>query len=82
MPNKYTNYDELRQNERENVDYAIFHRGADSQIAVMAPHGGGIEPGTIDIADAMAGNYILIPEAEKCVCPGEGILLREDNHGF
>ena len=55
MPDKYTNYDELSQNERQNVDYAIFHRGANSQIAVMAPHGGGIEPGTIDIADAMAG---------------------------
>ncbi len=55
MPDKYTNYDELSQKERLNVDYTIFHRGVDSNIAVISPHGGGIEPGTIDIADAMAG---------------------------
>ena len=55
MPDRYTNYDELSQNERQDVDYTIFHRGMDSQLAVMAIHGGGIEPGTIDIADAIAG---------------------------
>jgi len=36
-------------------DYTIFYRGVDSQFAIIAPHGGGIEPGTIDIADAIAG---------------------------
>ena len=51
----YYSYAELRQNEKEHVDYTIFHREGCSDIAVMAPHGGGIEPGTIDIADAIAG---------------------------
>ena len=55
MTDKYTDYAELRQHERENKDYVIFHREGDSGIAVIAPHGGGIEPGTIDIADALAG---------------------------
>ena len=35
----------------------------DSPIAIIAPHGGGIEPGTQDIAEALAGNdfafYVL-----------------------
>ena len=55
MADKYTDYAELRRNERENEDYAILFREGDSDIAVIAPHGGGIEPGTIDIADALAG---------------------------
>lgn len=56
MTDQYDSYAELRQHERENEDYAIFHREGDSGIAVIAPHGGGIEPGTIDIADALAGS--------------------------
>ncbi len=55
MTDKYAGYAELRQNEKENEDYTIFHREGNSEIAVIAPHGGGIEPGTIDIADALAG---------------------------
>ena len=53
---KYVDFAELGQNEREGEDYAILYRNADSKIAIMAPHGGGIEPGTIDIADAIAGS--------------------------
>ena len=55
---EYTNFAELEQNQSEGQDYAILYRGADSKIAIMAPHGGGIEPGTMDIADAVAaGDY-------------------------
>lgn len=52
---RYQNFAELQEGEKADEDYTIFYRGADSGIAVMAPHGGGIEPGTIDIADALAG---------------------------
>ena len=52
---KYTNIAELKQNEREDEDYTILYRELPSKIAIMAPHGGGIEPGTIDIADYLAG---------------------------
>lgn len=52
---EYADFAELKQNEREGEDYAILYREADSKVAIMAPHGGGIEPGTIDIADAVAG---------------------------
>ena len=52
---KYENYKELQHHETEGEDYVILLRKAHSSIAVIAPHGGGIEPGTVDIADAVAG---------------------------
>lgn len=52
---KYTNIFELKQNEKENEDYTILYRELPSKITIMAPHGGGIEPGTVDIADYLAG---------------------------
>ena len=53
---EYTDFTELEQNERKGKDYSILYREANSKVAIMAPHGGGIEPGTIDIADAIAGS--------------------------
>ncbi len=52
---KYGNYEELQQQEKEGVDYELRFRKGTSGIAVIAPHGGGIEPGTVDIADGIAG---------------------------
>ncbi|MGE7758744.1 poly-gamma-glutamate hydrolase family protein [Peribacillus sp. NPDC097895] len=50
--NSYTNYAELQQNEQESTDYRItvYHRNPD--IAILAIHGGNIEPGTGEIAAA------------------------------
>ncbi|SPD71862.1 conserved hypothetical protein [uncultured Desulfobacterium sp.] len=53
---RYKNFSELRTHEEEGMDYEIYVRKGLSGIAVMAPHGGGIEPGTTDIADSVAGN--------------------------
>ncbi|MFH2012178.1 MAG: poly-gamma-glutamate hydrolase family protein [Pseudomonadota bacterium] len=53
---KYSNFYELKQKEREGEDYVVLCREAESMLAIMAPHGGGIEPGTGDIADALAGS--------------------------
>lgn len=52
----YRHFSQLRQHETEGFDYIILHRTGTSGILVMAPHGGGIEPGTGDIADAVAGH--------------------------
>ena len=52
----YSSYLELQQVEREGKDYRIHVREGLTDIAVMAPHGGGIEPGTHEIADAVAGS--------------------------
>ena len=53
---KYKNFAELKQHERKGRDYDIQIRKGFSGIAVIAPHGGGIEPGTLDIADSVAGD--------------------------
>jgi phage replication-related protein YjqB (UPF0714/DUF867 family) len=52
---KYNNYRQLNENETKGRDCLIHFRHAKSGILVMAPHGGGIEPGTTEIADAVAG---------------------------
>lgn len=52
---KYANYEDLKQHEREGEDYVVIFREAGSGIAVFTPHGGGIEPGTVEIADGVAG---------------------------
>jgi phage replication-related protein YjqB (UPF0714/DUF867 family) len=53
---KYNNYKELRESEKAGKDYQVLFRRGRSEIAVMAPHGGGIEPGTSEIADMVAGD--------------------------
>jgi phage replication-related protein YjqB (UPF0714/DUF867 family) len=53
---RYESYKELAQHESEGADYVISAREGSSSIAVIAPHGGGIEPGTADIADAIAAD--------------------------
>lgn len=53
---RYRNYAELAALERENVDYRIVVRYVPTaRIAIVAPHGGGIEPGTSALAFAIAG---------------------------
>ncbi len=51
---KYKSYAKLRMNERENVDFQIDVRRGRSSVAIIAPHGGKIEPGTSEIAAAIA----------------------------
>lgn len=44
------------KDETEGTDYRIQTRQGVSNILVMAPHGGDIEPGTSEIAEAVAGD--------------------------
>lgn len=52
---KYSNFKDLKVKEKEGIDYQIQSRQGETGIAVIAPHGGGIEPGTSEIADRVAG---------------------------
>lgn len=52
---KYRSFKELAVRETEGRDYRIRERCGLSGIAVIAIHGGGIEPGTTEIAEAVAG---------------------------
>jgi phage replication-related protein YjqB (UPF0714/DUF867 family) len=53
---KYANFKALEQCEIEGIDYEIQSRKGISGVAVIAPHGGGIEPGTAEITNAIAGS--------------------------
>ncbi|MDY7034410.1 MAG: poly-gamma-glutamate hydrolase family protein [Thermodesulfobacteriota bacterium] len=52
---KYNSFQELKIHEKEGIDYKVLLREGISGLAVIAPHGGGIEPGTDIIADWIAG---------------------------
>ena len=55
---KYHTYDELSTYEKEGDDYRIEVLAGDersSELVIIAPHGGGIEPGTSQIAEKIAG---------------------------
>ena len=52
---RYANFKELKANEREGVDYEICKRFISSAVAIIAPHGGKIEPGTSELAEGIAG---------------------------
>lgn len=52
---RYRSYEELTRREKEGRDFRIHLRPGRSGVAVLAPHGGGIEPGTMEIAEAVAG---------------------------
>lgn len=54
MADKYRNFAALARHERSGIDYGILVRRARSAFAIIAPHGGGIEPGTSEIANAIA----------------------------
>lgn len=51
----YLRFEQLETYEKEGIDYRIRWRIQDSGIAVLSIHGGAIEPGTSEIADAIAG---------------------------
>ena len=53
----YTNFKDLMAGEKLDKDYTIeSRRMANSLVAIVAPHGGTIEPMTDEIADRIAGN--------------------------
>jgi phage replication-related protein YjqB (UPF0714/DUF867 family) len=54
MADTYPNFATLELHERSGIDYAVLIRRAEPAFAIVAPHGGGIEPGTSEIADAIA----------------------------
>lgn len=55
MADRYKNFEELAKNEREGADFDIELINRESPCAVIAIHGGNIEPGTTEIARALAG---------------------------
>lgn len=54
---EYRSFEELRRKEQEDVDYSVTTRPVDgSKVAIVAPHGGGIEFLTAELAASIAGS--------------------------
>lgn len=51
---KYKNFEQLSSVEIKEEDYTIHAEGSDSNVAVIAIHGGGIEPGTTELIKNLA----------------------------
>jgi phage replication-related protein YjqB (UPF0714/DUF867 family) len=56
MVDRYSCFADLAAEQREGRDYGIVCRKQESPVAVIAPHGGTIEPTTSEIAMAIAGD--------------------------
>jgi phage replication-related protein YjqB (UPF0714/DUF867 family) len=52
---RYDSFDDLRKHAVEGRDFQIRTTTRPGQVAVIAPHGGAIEPGTSELAEAIAG---------------------------
>ena len=52
---EYRSFSQLAAHEEEGIDYRIHCRRGATGIGIVAIHGGGIEPGTTEIANAVAG---------------------------
>jgi phage replication-related protein YjqB (UPF0714/DUF867 family) len=50
---KYGSFDELLRAEREGIDFRIRVMRRETSVAIIAPHGGKIEPGTSELAEAI-----------------------------
>lgn len=56
MTDKYASYAQLEAEEEQGQDFSRTYTDRGSEILVLAPHAGGIEPGTSRIARAIAGD--------------------------
>lgn len=54
MADKYRNFQDLRKSEVEDKDFVIRVEAAEVPVAIIAPHGGKIEPGTSQVAAAIS----------------------------
>jgi phage replication-related protein YjqB (UPF0714/DUF867 family) len=55
MRDTYRCFEELAATEREGVDYEIVTQVGSTGVLFIAPHGGGIELGTAELAQDLAG---------------------------
>ena len=80
MPDKYPNFDALNRNETAGIDFRILARRAKAVFDIVAPHGGGIEPGTSEIADAIAGDEFSFYAFEGLKSSGNSDLHITSTH--
>ena len=74
MADKYNSFAELAENEEEDRDFRVRVRERRGTIVVIAPHGGGIEPGTSEIAESIAASNLSFCALEGLKLTGNGDL--------
>jgi phage replication-related protein YjqB (UPF0714/DUF867 family) len=79
MASSYESFKELREQEVEGRDYRIRGDSKDGHVLVMAPHGGKIEPGTAEIAEAIAGRDYSFYSFEGLKAYGNSVLHIESH---
>jgi len=79
MDSSYRSFQELAKREVEGQDYQIRMNWRDSQVLIMAPHGGRIEPTTEVIAEAIAGNDYSFYSLEGLKADGNSVLHIESH---
>ena len=72
MADRYKSFGALAANERPGRDYRVRAVDRGSAVVILAPHGGWIEPGTSEIAEAIAGTDLSFYAFE---------VLRNGPHG-
>jgi phage replication-related protein YjqB (UPF0714/DUF867 family) len=70
----YKSFAELAVPEREGISYHRTVKTRRSGFAILAPHGGGIEPGTSEIAHAIAGSLFSYYTFDGLKREGNAIL--------
>ena len=74
MADRYRNFADLAAHEKEDLDFRIRSDERHGPAAVIAPHGGGIEPGTSELAEAIAGDDLSFCSFEGLKKRGNGVL--------
>ncbi|MCY9112397.1 poly-gamma-glutamate hydrolase family protein [Bacillus atrophaeus] len=74
----YCNFEDLKEHESPD-HYNIYTRSADSNILILAPHGGGIEGGTSELARELSKKYsVFLFEGLKNDC-NENLHVTSEN---
>ena len=79
MASSYRSFQELKDQEVEGRDFRIRTDMRDSSVLVMAPHGGKIEPGTTEIAEAIAGMDLSFYSFEGLKTEGNSVFHIESH---
>jgi phage replication-related protein YjqB (UPF0714/DUF867 family) len=79
----YRSYEDLARAHIEGDDYQVHVRTRlESAVAIVAPHGGGIEVGTSEVARAVAGDDFNFYAFEGCRPFGNFAALHLTSHRF
>jgi phage replication-related protein YjqB (UPF0714/DUF867 family) len=79
MASSYKNFKEISNREIEDRDYLVRIELRDPGVLIMAPHGGKIEPGTTEIAEAIAGEDYSFYSFEGLKKEGNSVLHIESH---